>query len=537
MDEEKKAVATAEEGSQDLKRGIAEWQVAFIGLGGVIGSCYFLGVGWTIEVMGPAVFWAFLLVGVIVFGLMISYAELLVNLPRSGSFIAYTNEFLGPTVSTGFGWAFWFNWVCYVPSEAIAVSAALQAITGITSTVAYLAFAIGTMIALTVINCFAVDLFAKIESGLAITKVIIIILFILMGLGIWVGFWGSPQGELAAYNITEGFKGTGINFPEEMSVFQNWFPHGILIITVMMVVVLVTMQGTEIVGLAAAESKNPDVAVPKACRSVTYRIVALYLAPILLVLLIYPTALADDSTPVFAEVARDYGLTPFFYIFAAVVMVAAFSCGNTGFYGTVRAMYGLSTEGLAPKFLSHLSKNQAPRNAVIFTMAFMWIVLLMGLISEVTGFLSDLYGSLLCMSGFTGTLAWVGIIASQKRFRVRLKKNGYEPDKILKARVKPAMSWIPWFALIAQIACLIMLAFATPVEKAYVAKMEALYGESDLAVGDTGGGIVIFCIATAAIVIPMIVYQIQNKRGKVSHISTLHGDEKTFEEAFPPINK
>ncbi|MBR0456836.1 MAG: amino acid permease, partial [Firmicutes bacterium] len=84
-------------GDQDLKRGIAEWQVAFIGLGGVIGSCYFLGVGWDIEVMGPCVFWSFLLVGVIVFGLMISYAELLVNLPRSGSFIAYTNEFLGPT--------------------------------------------------------------------------------------------------------------------------------------------------------------------------------------------------------------------------------------------------------------------------------------------------------------------------------------------------------------------------------------------------------------------------------------------------------
>lgn len=536
MSDEKNVVQTTEDNSQDLKRGIAEWQVAFIGLGGVIGSCYFLGVGWTIEVMGPAVFWAFLLVGVIVFGLMISYAELLVNLPRSGSFVAYTNEFLGPAVSTGFGWAFWFNWVCYVPSEAIAVSAALQAITGVTSTVAYLAFAIGTMLALTIINCAAVDIFAKIESGLAITKVIIIFLFILMGLGIWVGFWGSPQGELTAYNITDSFKGAGINFPDDMSLFDNWFPHGILIITVMMVVVLVTMQGTEIVGLAAAESKNPEVAVPKACRSVTYRIVALYLAPILMVLLIYPTALADDRTPVFAEIARDYGLTPFFYVFAAVVMVAAFSCGNTGFYGTVRAMYGLSTEGLAPKFLSHLSKNQAPRNAVFFTLAFMWVVLIMGLVSQVTGALSDLYGSLLSLSGFTGTLAWVGIIASQKRFRVRLKRNGYDPDKVLKARVKSGMAWIPWFALITQIFCLLMLAFATPVEKAYVAKMEALYGESDLAVGDTGGGIVIFCIAASAIVIPMIVYLIQNKRGKVTHISTLHGDEKTFEEAFPPIN-
>ncbi len=99
------------------------------------------------------------------------------------------------------------------------------------------------------------------------------------------------------------------------------------------------------------------------------------------------------------------------------------------------------------------------------------------------------------------------------------------------------MAWIPWFALIAQIICLIMLAFATPVEKAYISKMEALYGEADIAVGDTGGGLVIFIIATSAIIIPMIVYQICDKKGIVRHVATLHGDEKTFEEAFPPINK
>ena len=38
MSEEKKVVV---EETTELKRGIASWQVAFIGLGGVIGSCYF----------------------------------------------------------------------------------------------------------------------------------------------------------------------------------------------------------------------------------------------------------------------------------------------------------------------------------------------------------------------------------------------------------------------------------------------------------------------------------------------------------------
>ena len=215
-----------------------------------------------------------------------------------------------------------------------------------------------------------------------------------------------------------------------------------------------------------------------------------------------------------------YGLTPLAYVFLAVVLVAAFSCANTGFYGTVRCMYGLSVEGLAPKFLSRLSKQAAPRNAVLFTLAFMWVVLIIGLVSELTGFLSNLYGSLLSMSGFTGTLAWVGIIMSQKRFRSKLKKNGYDPETCLKARVKPGLSWVPWFAMIAQLICLIMLAFGDIIDPE----------------GNAGGGLVIFCIATSAVVIPMIVYWIQRKRGVLGTINTLKHGEKSFDETFPPLN-
>ena len=184
-------------------------------------------------------------------------------------------------------------------------------------------------------------------------------------------------------------------------------------------------------------------------------------------------------------------------------------------------MYGLSVEGLAPKFLSKLSKNAAPQRTVLFTLAFMWIVLILGLVSELTGFLSNLYGSLLSMSGFTGTLAWVGIIASQKRFRARLKKRGYDADSCLKARVSKGLSWVPWFAMIAQLIFLIMLAFGDILDPS----------------GDAGGGIVIFSIATAAVVIPMIVYQIAKAKGKAGKISSLGADEKTFDETFPDLTK
>lgn len=497
MSDEKVRTQGTPEDQTEMKRGIKGWQVAFIGLGGVIGSCYFLGMGIVIHDMGPAVFLAFALVGLIVYGLMIAYAELLVNLPRKGSFIAYTNEFLGETISTGFGWAFWFNWVCYVPSEAIAVSTVITALAGTENVVAYVAIAIGALAALTIINLCAVDIFAKIESGLAITKVCVIILFILVAFGIWVGLWGA-----------DGFLGASINFGSEtMSFGDQLFPNGVGIVLTSMVVVLVTFQGTEIVGLTAAEAQDPDKSVPKACKSVTYRIVALYLVPILLVLLIYPFSLANDNNAVFSDVMKYYGFDAFGTIMAAVVLVAAFSCANTGFYGTVRAMYGLSIEGLAPKFLSKLNKEGNPKNAVIFTLCFMWVVLLVGLYSEVTGKMENLYGNLLSMSGFTGTLAWVGIIASWMFFRNKYIKRGYDKEK-LRARVKPSQMWIPPFAMIAQIACLVLLAF----------------GEGQLPV---------FFLACAAIFVPMIVRKICKVTGHVRPIEALGNGEKSFDELYP----
>ncbi|MCB6367384.1 amino acid permease, partial [Intestinibacillus massiliensis] len=208
--------------------------------------------------------------------------------------------------------------------------------------------------------------------------------------------------------VEDGFKGMGVNFGDA-DFMADLFPNGFAIVLTCMVVVLVTFQGTEIVGLAAAESQDPDKSVPRACKSVTYRIVGLYLVPILLVLLVYPTDLGTDETPIFADIMKAYGMGPFGFIMSAVVLVAAFSCANTGFYGTVRCMYGLAVEGLAPKFLGKLNKKATPKNAVLFTLLFMWIVLIIGLVSELTGTLSNLYTNLLSMSGFTGTLAWVGI--------------------------------------------------------------------------------------------------------------------------------
>lgn len=482
-------------GNNELQRGIKSWQVVFIGIGGIIGSCYFLGLGLTIQEMGPAVIVAFLIVGISIYGTMIAFAELLVNVPRHGSFISYSKEFLGPNVSIGLGWAFWLNWVAYVPSEAVAIATVLVYLTGTTSTVFYIATAVGAMIAITIINMSAVDIFAKIESGLAITKVIVIILFVIVAFGIWVGLWGS-----------DGFLGGTINFSGDIT--ESLFPKGALIIFTQMTLVLVTCQGTEMVGIAAAEAQNPDESVPKACRSVTWRMIGLYIIPIILVMLVYPWDAADPSRPIFADIMDKYNMGFLGFVMSAIVVVAAFSCANTGMYGTSRVMYGLAREGLAPKFLARLTDKGNPRNCVLFTLASMWVVLIIGLISELTGALESLYGCLLSIAGFTGTIAWIGIVFSQQIMRKRLKASGYDPDKCLKAKVSRCLGWLPLFGAALQIVGLIMLVFED---------------------------VVVFGVALAAFVVPIIVRMINVKRGKAADMVLINDDEVPFDELFPPL--
>jgi AAT family amino acid transporter len=475
----------------ELKRGIKGWQVLFIGVGGVIGSCYFLGLGAMIHYMGPAVILAFAVVGVVVYGLMIAYAELLVNVPRKGSFVAYVDEFVGETPAVASGWTFWFGWVVYVPSEAIAVAIVLHRF--FPGNMA--AYAIGALAVLTFINLAAVNVFAKVESWLTIGKIAVIFLFIITAFGIWIGLWGS-----------EGFLGAQINFGSG-NLPADMFPKGFVVVLTSMVIVLVTFQGTELVGLAASESQNPDVSVPKACKSVVFRIIYLYILPIAMIILVFPygDSTLDDS--IFAQVASHYNMPPLLTgIMSSVVLIAAFSCANSGFYGTVRCMYGLSIEGLAPKILSRLSKKASPKNSVLLTLAAIWIVLLIGLFAGE----SHAYAELLALSGFTGTFAWVGIILSQISFRRRLKKRGYDPYKCLKAKVTKGQSWLPWFALIVQIICLIMMAFSED-------------------------GLIVFAIAFLAFLIPSVLHIILRKAGKEMVVTPMERNEKSFDELFPPL--
>lgn len=534
--EMRKAERMAE--GEELHRGIQPWHVSLIAIGGIIGSCYFLGLGAVYGDMGPgAVLIAYIIAGITIYGVMQSFAELLVNIPRRGSYVTYAKEFMGPSIATGVGWAYWANWIFYIPSEALAAGYFMnyfiklpvpQGIADWMGSFAGLSYedanwgfstfiwGLVALLLLTLINVYQVKWFGHIESVMAIAKVLAVVMFVVCAIGIFFGVVGTmPTG--AGYDGVEGIIGFQILLDNSAPSVETLFPAGYLIIVTMMIWTLVNFQGSEIVGLSASETQDPEKNIPAACRKVAFRIILIYIIPVFMLTLVFPYAqmgledvyASTEEYSVFAVVLQQYGLGWAAGIFTLVTLIAAFSCANSGFYGTVRTVYGLSVEGLAPKFLSKLNKFHVPQNATLFTIIPIWVVFVIGYALDTLNLMGEsglnFYLRLIGLSGFTGTICWVAICWSQIVFRKRLKERGYSIDTALtvKARWYPGLAY---FSTIVMIAALI-----------------AMFVEDWL----------VFLIGVACTVLPMAFYAIAKSMGRIRTTVVIGNDEVLFDEKYP----
>ncbi|HEL8443826.1 TPA: amino acid permease, partial [Legionella pneumophila] len=386
------------------RRGLKDRHVQLIALGGIIGSGYFLGTGEVINLVGPSVFIAYLLGGLIIYLTMLCMGELAVAIPISGSFVTYTSDFISPTVACGVGWSYWITWVAYIPAECVAGGIIMELFTGVSGYIWVVCFGL----IITYINLAKVDTFGEIEFWLALIKIISLLAFVFLAILIFFGLiHGSEPPGIIGFKYLLGDGGL--------------LPNGAMSLLTAMVLLLVNYQGSEIIGLAAGESENPARMIPHAIRNVTFRILFLYIIPVFCLVLIFPWQKAGLSNSVFADALNFYGLKWAGAVTSFVTLSATLSCANSGFYGAVRSLNALARDGMAPHVLAKFNQNSVPQNAVIATLIGVWILLGVGYFFGQT----KLYIALLLVSGFTGTLAWLSLCIAQISFRNRLYKAGY----------------------------------------------------------------------------------------------------------------
>lgn len=423
-----------------MNRGLKNRHLQLISLGGVIGSGYFLGTGYVLEKAGPAAILAYLLGGIIVLCVMLCLAELAVEKPVSGSFVTYAREHISPTWACGVGWAYWTTWVAYVPSEMIAAGIIMN---NFIPEVSQLWWAVFFGLLVTILNLFHVDKFGESEFWLSLIKIVALAAFSIVAGLICLGLIGD-QGYIG----TKVLLGSG-----------GFAPNGYWSIVLTMVIILVNFQGTEIIGLAAGECEKPEKSIPIAVRNVTWRIIALYIIPISLLISILPWDKAGLDESVFAAAVTQYGLSGFGAFFAFVILTAAISCSNSGLYGAARALHALARMDMAPSALGHINKNGMPSRSILVSICACWAVILLYSFDPN----SALYTYLLAVSGFTGAIAWISICWSEYRSRKRKIAEGTEGALRYKT---PFFPYVTLFGIWAQVFCLIVMVFEPELREA-----------------------------------------------------------------------
>jgi len=431
-----------------MNRGLKNRHLQLISLGGVIGSGYFLGTGYVLEKAGPAAILAYLLGGVIVLCVMLCLAELAVEKPVSGSFVTYAREHISPTWACGVGWAYWTTWVAYVPSEMIAAGIIMN---NFIPEVSQLWWAVFFGLLVTILNLFHVDKFGESEFWLSLIKIIALAAFSIVAGLICLGLIGD-QGYIG----TKVLLGSG-----------GFAPNGYWSIVLTMVIILVNFQGTEIIGLAAGECEKAEKSIPIAVRNVTWRIIALYIIPISLLISILPWDKAGLDESVFAVAVTQYGLSGFGAFFAFVILTAAISCSNSGLYGAARALHALARMDMAPSALGHINKNGMPSRSILVSICACWAVILLYSFDPN----SALYTYLLAVSGFTGAIAWISICWSEYRSRKRKIAEGTEGALRYKT---PFFPYVTLFGIWAQVFCLIVMVFEPELREALYAGIPML---------------------------------------------------------------
>ncbi len=388
----------------EFRRALKSRHIQLIALGGVIGSGYFLGTGEVVHLVGPSVFLAYILGGLIVYLTMICMGELAVAIPISGSFINYTADFISPSLACGVGWSYWISWVAYIPAECVAGGIIMEHFTGVHGYIWAVCF--GLLI--TGVNLTAVGTFGEIEFWLALIKIVALGSFVVLAIFIFLGIIHGPQ--------PSGIIGGRFILDQ-----GGLFPNGGMAFLTAMVLLLVNYQGSEIIGLAAGESVDPTQMIPNAIRNVTLRILLIYIAPVFCLVLIFPWQKAGLANSVFADALSFYGLKWAGAAASFVTLTATLSCSNSGVYGIVRSLHALARNGMAPRPLAKLNRHAVPQNSGIATLIAIWVLLLAGYMFGQ----SMLYIALLLVSGFTGATAWISLCWAQINFRKRLYKAGY----------------------------------------------------------------------------------------------------------------
>jgi L-asparagine permease len=412
--------APADPGTSDegYKPALSNRQVQMIAMGGAIGVGLFYGTGEKIAAAGPGLVLSFAAAGVIALFVIRAMGELVLYRPTAGSFVEYAREFIGPWAGYASGWMYWLNWAATGVAEITAIGIYVQYwAPGIPQWLSALA-ALAVLVA---VNMVTVRLFGELEFWFATLKVLAIVSFLLVGVWLVLATAGIGDTHASVSNLTS---------------HGGFFPKGFPIVLMSLQAVVFAYAGTEMVGIAAGETKDVRKVIPKAVNGVMWRIAIFYVGSVLLLVMVLPWTEYSTTQSPFVTVFAKLGVPGAASIMNAVILTAALSATNSGLYSTGRILRSLATRGEAPKFTSRMNKQHVPYGGILLTCSVYFLGVLLNLFVPHRAF--DIATALASL----GVLAtWVTILVCQMRLKAAAERGAVQRPSF-RLFGSPVTNWI-----------------------------------------------------------------------------------------------
>src|SRR5271156_1383776 len=383
--------------TQELSRRLSQRHLSMLAIGGAIGVGLFLGSTVTIRLAGPGVIVSYILGAAITLIVAYSLAEMAVVHPVAGSFGVYAQTYLSP-------WAGFAVRATYGLVQIIAIGAEITAVAIYFAfwfpSVPQWAWVVCVSIGLVALNTLQVNRFGEFEYWFALIKVLAIVVFIVVGLGLILGLGPRPA----------------IGFSNLILQPGGFLPFGWKGVWLALTLALTSYMGVEVIAVTAGEAENPEESIPKAMRTIVFRLIFFYVLAITVMLAMTPWNQTGAGTGLtaspFVRAFSSAGIPFAATIMNIVVITAALSSCNTDLYLTTRMLFSLARGKYVPASLAKLASNGVPRRALAVSSAGMVAAILLAIYAPGKAFLA-LYGVAVAGMFFV----WIVILLTHISFR------------------------------------------------------------------------------------------------------------------------
>lgn len=205
--------------------------------------------------------------------------------------------------------------------------------------------------------------------------------------------------------------------------------------------------GTELVGLAAAETANPRKSLPTAIKQVFWRISLFYIVSLTLIGLLVPytaprllgaKSIVDVTASPFVIAIESAGISVLPSVMNSVILIAVMSVGNSAVFGSSRTLAALAEQGQAPKILAYVDRRGRPLMAILLASSLGFLAYLTDVDEQ-----TEVLNWLLAISGLSSIFTWGSICLAHIRFRKAWAARGRSLNELaFRAQGGLVSSWI-----------------------------------------------------------------------------------------------